>query len=611
MLVDNGVGRVGADGPVEVAGTQRITVTGVFERLVVDTRTSEDVRYAVRGARRTWWLERMDEPAPEPGSVVEVTGVAIAVHTLRVETLRVADRSGATSSTSVVAPSSTRVLVLPLYWSAAQAPATPTRAKLQRAVIGASRAWFPEVSHGRYTVSGTVTPWLKISPQGYECGDYIYDLADEGLAAARRAGYHPSRFGRFIFYIPCSDTGGLAQSPGNYVWLYGKPLKYVVMHEQGHNLGLNHASGRACNAYRPPDRVIPVTWSPSCTDEEYGSWIDTMGHWTAGQYSAYYKHRLGWLQRFATVRSSQTVTLAPYETTGPGLKAVRVLAGGETFWLEYRTRPGAGRPVPPGTNGVYFNVEEYESTKLLDAAPGSAIAPWYDEFQDAHLPVGSSWTGPRNIRFTVTSQTPSQATVAIRYASGAPKPPDAPAPVRAEPLAYAARIIWTRPADNGDVIRRYTITRSTDGATRTVTTPGGLTNEYTWNNLDPQTSYTFSVTADNVAGTSAAATSPSVQPESDGSSVTITTPSDGATVEGVVRITIAMVPHPDGASIDYVQSAIDQELLHYDPYAHTWTYWDTTTVPNGPHTIHVKVVDTEGRPNTASTTVTVNNPTPP
>jgi hypothetical protein len=606
VLAEDGAGRVGADGPVEAGRSRRITVTGVLERLVVDTTTGSDVRYSVRGAEQTWWLEGLAEPAPEPGSVVEVIGVPTDPHTLTVEMLRVADRGGATSlATPALAPSSTRVLVLPLYW-AAQPPATPTRATVRRKVITTSRAWFEEVSHGRYSVSGTVTPWLKISPQSYECGDYIYDLRDEGLAAARRAGYHPARFERIIFYVPCSDTRGLAQNPGTYVWLFGHLLKSVVMHEQGHNLGLNHASSRACYGVSEM-----VTWSSDCSYDEYGSWIDTMGHWTAGHYSAYYKHQLGWLQRFATVRSSQTVTLAPYETTGPGLKAVRVLAGGETFWLEYRTRPGTGRAIPPGTNGVYFNVQEYESTKLLDAAPGSATAPWYDEFQDAHLPVGSSWTGPRNVRFTVIRQTPSAATVAIRFAAGVPKPPDAPAPVRAEPLPHAARITWTRPADNGDVIRRYTITRSTDAATRTVTTPGGLTNEYTWNNLDPQTSYTFSVTADNVAGTSPAVTSAAVHPESDGSSVTITSPADGATVEGVVRITIAIVPHPDGAPIDYVEWAVDQEVLLLDLYAWTFFDWNTQDLPNGPHTIHVKVVDSQGRPNTTSRTLTVNNPTPP
>ena len=51
-----------------------MTVTGDFERVVVETVDGEEIRYAVRGVDRTWWLEGLAEPAPAPGSAVEVTG---------------------------------------------------------------------------------------------------------------------------------------------------------------------------------------------------------------------------------------------------------------------------------------------------------------------------------------------------------------------------------------------------------------------------------------------------------------------------------------------------------------------------------------------------------
>ena len=41
-----------------------MTVTGVLERVVVETVDGEDVRYMVRGVDRTWWLEGLSEPAP-------------------------------------------------------------------------------------------------------------------------------------------------------------------------------------------------------------------------------------------------------------------------------------------------------------------------------------------------------------------------------------------------------------------------------------------------------------------------------------------------------------------------------------------------------------------
>ena len=50
-----------------------------------------------------------------------------------------------------------------------------------------------------------------------------------------------------------------------------------------------------------------MTWSSKCTTIEYGDEIDTMGNRRAGHYNAFYKCRLGWLQRLATVTSTRTV----------------------------------------------------------------------------------------------------------------------------------------------------------------------------------------------------------------------------------------------------------------------------------------------------------------
>ena len=60
---------------------EAVTVTGVLERLVVDTVDGEEIRYAVRGLDRTWWLEGVAEPVPAPGSAVEVTGTPASTST--------------------------------------------------------------------------------------------------------------------------------------------------------------------------------------------------------------------------------------------------------------------------------------------------------------------------------------------------------------------------------------------------------------------------------------------------------------------------------------------------------------------------------------------------
>lgn len=91
----------------------------------------------------------------------------------------------------------------------------------------------------------------------------------------------------------------------------------------------------------------------------------------AGHLGSLYKHQLGWLPRFATVSSMRTVTLAPYETSGRGYKAIRLVTGPATYWREYRTRTGFDASLPAGTAGVQIRYRNGGRTQLLDAAPGT------------------------------------------------------------------------------------------------------------------------------------------------------------------------------------------------------------------------------------------------
>ncbi len=605
--VGSGSGHAGAAGSTVAVPSRPITVAGVLEHLVVDTETGEDIRYAVRAADRTWWLDGLAEPAPAAGTLVEITGAPRDAYTLTVATLRVqAAESSSSTLVAAATPPSTRVLVLRVYWSASP-PAAPTAATTRQKVLTDSQAWFKEVSHRRYTVSGTVTPWLKVSRPS-DCYDGAFAVRDQAITAARRAGYSVSNFGRVVVYMPCSPGSilGLGYMPGRDMWLFATLGKQVVMHEQGHNLGLPHASSRGCTS----GVWGSVTWSSTCSVIEYGDEIDAMGNRRPGHFGSYYKSRLGWLQSSTTVTSTRTVTLAPYETTGPGVKGIRVQAGSATYWLEYRTRTGADSSMPAGTAGVQIRYQPAGGqAQLLDAAPGSTIG--YEDFADSHLPAGSSWTTPQKVRITVTGQTSTSATVAIRFGAGAPRPPSAPGSVQAQARVAAARITWARPADNGAIIRRYTITRSTDGETRGVITTGGLSTSYTWEGLDPDQTYRFSVRAVSQGGTSAAATSPPVRPLTNRPSVEITSPADGATVHGVVPIEIDAEPSTPASPVQYATLYVDGDYVAQDDGAPWGPFeWDTRALANGPHTLSVEVVDLEWDAASVTRTVTVENPTP-
>jgi hypothetical protein len=89
--------------------------------------------------------------------------------------------------------------------------------------------------------------------------------------------------------------------------------------------------------------------------------------------------------------------------------------------------------------------------------------------------------------------------------------PDAPTGLSAAPGDSQASVTWTKPADGGSTITGYTVTSAPDGKTCTTSNADTLTCDVT--GLTNGTAYTFSVTATNGVGTSAAsAASSSVTP---------------------------------------------------------------------------------------------------
>jgi hypothetical protein len=535
---------------------------------------------------------------------VEVIGAPVDEYTLDVERIRVV--AGAPVGTLASTPRSTRVLVLRLFWGA-RPPARPTTTTVRERVVEDSRAWFGEVSRGRYQVSGTVTRWLRIPHPG-DCFQGTFVAGQRGLDAAVRAGYNVRAFGRVVFYLPCNAGGvlGLGSMPGPFVWLYGNLLKSAIMHEQGHNLGLPHASARLCEQ----KGWGATTWSSRCSVSEYGDEIDSMGNRRSGHFNAYYKSRLGWLSRWATVRSTKTVRLTPYEKGGRGLKAARVVARGATYWLEYRAGSGADRGLTKGTAGVQIRYQTRDGrTELLDAGPGTTVG--YYDFADPHLPAGSSWTTPQNVRITVTGQTPRAATVAIRFGAP-PRAPGSVGTVTAQAGTDSVRLAWKRPPDNGSIIRRYVITRLNDGARRTVTTTGGITTSFRWGGLTPRQTYRFSVRAVNQVGVSPEVRSPSVRTLDDRPTVVIGNPANGASVQGVVSVQFTPGANPHTRMpIYWVEVFVDGGSqatfwgAPWGPYQ-----WDTRGLANGQHTIRVVVTDSNGKTAARSVAVTVSNPTP-
>jgi len=154
----------------------------------------------------------------------------------------------------------------------------------------------------------------------------------------------------------------------------------------------------------------------------------------------------------------------------------------------------------PGSNGGAA-ITTYTATASPGGKTGSCAGPSACTIAVNGLTNGTAYT------FTVTA-TNSTGTSAPSSPSAAvtPKgPPDAPTGVTATSSNHQATVNFTAPAsDGGSAITTYTATASPGGFTGSCAGPGACT--ITVSGLTNGTSYTFTVTATNTIGTSAAST---------------------------------------------------------------------------------------------------------
>ncbi|MEO6512404.1 MAG: hypothetical protein ABIO16_15510, partial [Nocardioides sp.] len=314
---------------------------------------------------------------------------------------------------AAAAPAGARVLVMRIYWSS-EPPRTPDRSTM-RALMTDTASWFKRVSRGRHLVTSRVTPWLQVDGGDSNCSELGLPL-QRALAAAERSGLGTTGYDRFMVVSPQCATTSYGELPGRVTWIReATPYLAVLVHELGHNLGLEHANSSICSRHHRR-----VTEGGRCSDQEYGDMWDAMGL-SNRPYSVPQLQRLGWAGRVVTARRSGTWTLRDAERSGRGIQALRVRSGPTSYWPEYHTNPVAlaessGTFGIRGVPGLEIRLDTGgKSLRILDAAPGnpSDYLTYPDpDFVDVALPVGSTFTTPDGVRITLVAQG-SAATVRI------------------------------------------------------------------------------------------------------------------------------------------------------------------------------------------------------
>jgi hypothetical protein len=482
--------------------------------------------YRLETAQGTYELRFADRyPQLPRASRVSVHGQRSG-NTLTVAAGSVSTAPGSTAIAPVTGAKKIAVILFTLSDNTTQ-PYTPAYAQgVAFTNANSVAAYYGESSWGQVTLSGDVFGWYQLADKSLSC-DYS-NWASDADAAAKAAGVDLSAYDYRVYGFPsvsaCNGWAGLSYLPGTQAWLQGSAgmSLHVMAHELGHDFGTHHANSYSCTANGV--RVSLAASTASCTSAEYGDPFSVMGGLTSRrQQTNFSRANFGWLTTANTidVSTSGTYALHPIEPSDPtGVQALRVKRDSSTYFLlELRQPYGSSfdnfSTLDPAVNGVMVRIVPAYSTlvqsQLVDATPATS------SFSDAALGLGNSLYDPvSKLTFATAGISTTGATVQVTFGSGSwadTSPPTTPASLGASATdATHIALSWGASTDNVGV-SGYRVYR---GGGYLATTSAA---SYTDSGLAPGTTYSYYVTAFDVAGNESPASN----------TAGVTTPSSGTT----------------------------------------------------------------------------------
>lgn len=264
------------------------------------------------------------------------------------------------------------------------------------------RDFYTQVSFGQLSVTADVFPWFVTAIPTTGCN--LLTLSQQADANAGDLSAYTNRVYLFPANTEC-NFGGSGDMPGTRTWINLNPTACpegttncqglnTLVHEFGHNLGLNHAGLLNC-----PSAV----YGTSCTTTNLGDNFDVMSCCITSRLSNVRLLQIGWLppSKAVIVTASTTLTVAP-ATSQTSMVYLIPTEDGEYLYLENRADMTIYDPVlgDYANGNLLFRKAPiftastptplgpfYSMTRLLDGSPLVNNGP-----NAKGLPVGDSFT---------------------------------------------------------------------------------------------------------------------------------------------------------------------------------------------------------------------------